>query len=75
MERILTSIVAFFVFAIIGAIVKSFIGEIKLGTFSEIAFQYIPYIFGMGFGAAVLAYYFPRLFKIIMCFIPIPSVG
>ena len=74
-QRIVTALVAFPIFAIIGGVVRLFNGSISLESTNQLLMQFLPMMFLFGFVAAILAYFFPKVFQIIMCFIPMPGVN
>jgi len=72
-ERISIALISFFVFGIVGAIVRLFYGSFTLNSISEMLFQLLPFIFIFGLIASFLAFLFPKAFKLILMFFPIPS--
>ena len=72
-ERVVTSIFSFIVFGIVGGFVRLLTGSISLGSMSDLFIQFLPYIISFGIVSAVLAYFYPKVFQILMCFLPVPG--
>ena len=72
-ERIVVSIASFIVFSIVGGVIRLFRGPISLESTGQVLLEFLPLMLFTGCTAAVLAYFFPKFFKIILCFIPIPG--
>ena len=69
-ERILLSVAAFIIFGFIGAVFRVFYAPISLASLNEVALQFIPFIFGFAVIASVPAYFFPKIFSLILILIP-----
>ena len=74
-ERVCTATFSFIAFGIVGAVVRLLTGPTSLGSESELFFQYAPHVFGFAIAAAILGYIFPKVFNILLCFIPIPGAS
>ena len=72
-ERIVIAIISFIVFAIIGAIARLFYAPVVLIPITDLIIQFLPFMLLFGIIASALAYAFPKLFSIILCFLPIPG--
>ena len=70
-ERGFTSLFSFITFGFVGACVRLFCGATTFGSEASLLIQYMPFILGFGITAAILGYFFPKVFNILMCFIPI----
>ena len=69
-ERIVISICSFFLFSVVGLLVRAYIGPIPLLPISSLLTAILPMTIGFGLLASVLAYCYPKPFGIILCFIP-----
>lgn len=72
-ERIITAALSFITFVIIGGVIRLFVDSVSLGSVSELLSQFLPFMLGFGCTAGVLAYFYPKAFQIITCFIPTPG--
>ena len=69
-EKSILAFFAFVIFGFIGAIFRVFYAPISLASLNDIAFQFAPFVLGFAGLASVLAYFFPRVFSIILVLIP-----
>ena len=69
-EKGLLALASFIIFGFIGAIFRLFYAPISLASLNDIALQFAPFVLGFAGLASVLAYFFPRVFSVILVLIP-----
>lgn len=74
-EKVITSILSFIVFGVVGGVIRLFGDSIFISNEFSLMLQLLPYVLVFGVTASILGYRYPRVLNIIMCFIPFSSIS